>query len=112
MILQNSSIETMFDNASAQSASFNSENFPRAELFGTFGLQVIVSSQSSVNFAAIVQGSCDGTNWGDYGTAQTINANGSYMFNVEQFGFPYLRIKFTRTGGSAIFKVLGHAKQV
>jgi hypothetical protein len=111
MILQNSNVEVLFDNATAQAASFNSEAFPRAELFGTFGLQVIVTAQSSANWAAIVQASCDGVTWGDYGTAQTITANGSYMFNPTQFGFPHLRIKFTRTAGSAVFKVIGHGKQ-
>lgn len=99
-------------NVPSVAASFNSDEFPEgASWFTTFGIQVIVANQSSANFSAIVQGSCDGVTWGDYGTAQAITANGSYMFNVTGFGWPKLRIAVTRSAGSADFKILGFGKQ-
>ena len=111
VILQPSLVQTLYSSV-AVAASFNSGDFPGAEFYSTFGIQVIVANQSSANFAAIVQGSCDGVTWGDYGTAQTITANGSYMFNPTQFGYPHMRVKFTRTAGSADFTVLASGKQM
>ncbi len=56
VILQPSTVYEMY-NSTSVGASFNSNAFPGAELYGTFGIQVIVANQSSVNFAAIVSAS-------------------------------------------------------
>lgn len=93
-------------------AHFVSEEFPGAELYGTFGIQVILSSASSANYAFQIKGSLDGTNWADFGAPQSLTADGTIVFNVTGFGCPHLRVAATRTAGTGTFKILAYGKQL
>ena len=93
-------------------ASFNSDEYSGADVFGSFGISVITANQSSANWAFIVQGSSDGVNYGDFGTSQAVTADGTILFNVTGFSFPHIRVKATRTAGSADFTILCSGKQL
>jgi hypothetical protein len=93
-------------------ATFESEEFPQAELFLTFGIQIDVDNAVTLNYSAQVQVSNDGLSWGNLGSAVSIAADGMYPINITSFGFRKWKIVFTRTGGSADFRVLAQAKSM
>lgn len=99
-------------NLAGVAATFTSANYPSAELFTTFGIQVDVTAAAALNFSLQIQASVDGVTWGDYGTAITVTANGTYLWNVTGYGFRYLKIVGTRTAGSATFVIKALGKTV
>ena len=98
--------------AEAVGATFESQEFPGAELYGTFGIQVILSSAAAANYSFQIKGSLDGVNYGDFGAPQVLTADGSILFNVTGFGCPHLKVVGTRTAGTGTFKILAYGKQL
>lgn len=66
-----------------------------------FAIQFIWSSGSTPVGNAILQGSIDGSNYVDISTTAVSGNSGSVLFNVNGAGYSHVRVKYTRTSGSA-----------
>lgn len=97
-------------NKTAISSSFTSDIY-YTDRWTHVAIQIDVANQASANFSAIVQVSIDGIGWADFGSSQSITANGTYAFNVVELGFSKLRVAMTITAGSADFKIQTQGKQ-
>ena len=97
-------------NKTGISSSFNSDVY-YTDRWTHVAIQLDVANQSAANFSAVAQVSIDGIGWANYGTAQTITADGTYAFNVVELGFSKLRFAVTITAGSADFKIQTQGKQ-
>lgn len=75
------------------------------DLISVAGIQLIVSSASTLNATAKIQASCDAsspTNWTDIsGTSTNLTADGGSLWNLSDLGYTWIRLVYTRTGGSA-----------
>lgn len=98
-------------------ASANSDAFPVKNM--TAGaVQIVVSGASSLNGTIKLQASCDdGTtsisNWVDVsGASGTLNADGASMWNLTSIGYRWIRLVWTRVGGSGTVAVTVQVKGV
>ncbi len=49
--------------------------------------------------------------WTDYtGSSAAVSGAGNFMWNLAAPGFPYVRVKFTRTSGTGVLKVTANGK--
>lgn len=71
-----------------------------------YAIQAVVSSGTSPSGALTLEASCDPSNttpstWTEIGnTSQTVTADGSFLWNVENAGYNWVRLVYTRTSGS------------
>jgi hypothetical protein len=106
-------------------ASFNTDPF-RIENFDGFSLSAVVTGASSLDGTLKLQGSNDMgasagtggagirgvTNWFDLSGTETINANGIKAWNHTNAWFRWVRVVYTRVGGSGSLALRINAKGV
>lgn len=81
-------------------ASFDGNSFNVAG-FHDLAVSNVVSSASSLNGTLKLQGSVDGTNWADVpSVTATLNADGTTIFSVANNSYQFIRLVWTRVGGS------------
>lgn len=105
-------------------ASFNSDPF-RVENMTWAAIQAVVSGSAALNGTLKIQASCDLgvdtnagpagiagiSNWVDItGTTQAIAADGANMFNLQDMGFRWFRLVYTRTAGTGTLSIIVNAK--
>lgn len=103
-------------NAVSLGASVNSSAY-RIENFTHVALQAVITGASSLNGAFKLQGSCDNpdasapTNWSDItSSSATVTADGDVLWNIVDPSYNWIRVVYTRTGGSATVSVRVNAK--
>lgn len=72
-----------------------------------YSAQIIFTNSSSMSGTLTLEASLveDGTFTTVTGSSQNISGNGSHMYDVTIFQYPYVRIVFTSTSGSADFQI-------
>jgi len=94
----------------AQSSNFTTNVYDITQ-FSKYALQVIITSQSSLNVAIKVQASLDNSNWADVpGSSVSFTTNGTYIWDNAVSTATWVRLSFIFTGGSALFQVYAFAK--
>lgn len=101
IVTQSASVET--------SQAYEALNIQDIE---SLSLQLNLSDNSSADIEFKIQVSNDNTNYVDYpGSVIAITADGNHMVEIENISTNYIRVYFTRTGGSITAEVVYSLKQ-
>lgn len=58
-------------------------------------------SSGTLNGSLVLQGSLDGTTYGDVdNTAKTVTSGGAVIYSVDTAGYRYVKVKWTNTSGT------------